>query len=462
LDDRRFHDELLFLKESQFWPRERLEELQLRRLRRLLGNAGTHVPFYRNHFRKQGFEPSDLRRLEDLRGLPTLTKETILEHHRDFLAENVARDSLVYMTTGGSTGNPLKIWMDSRYKACARATTWFHMSVAGFEPGTVSSVRLHGDILPTELVGRGIFWQEAPEDPGKLVMSSYHIDSGTAAEFVNRINQHRPRYLHAFSSAVSLLAGYVEELGLDLDLELSAVFTDSEVLYTEQRTRLERVFGCPVYSTYGHTEGSVLGITTPGSRHIHLVPQVGIAELLDEEGKPVTEPGQRGEIVVTGFYNHVFPFIRYRTRDIGILASMDGHEHNGGRHFVSLKDVEGRVQDYAVDRTGRAVPLAPALFDYNFDWSGIDRFQVYQNRPGRLVFRLVPSSTATEPFSALEERVKTGFHRILNGDFQMEVERWETIPHTHRGKYRYMIQEIDMTETHEIAGILSGGIEDAA
>ena len=38
------------LRESQWWPRDRVEELQARRLRRLVETAA-RVPFYRDRFR---------------------------------------------------------------------------------------------------------------------------------------------------------------------------------------------------------------------------------------------------------------------------------------------------------------------------------------------------------------------------------------------------------------------------
>ena len=55
--------------------RDELEALQLVKLRRLCEWAAARSPFYQRSFRAAGFEPSQLRSLDDLRRLPMLTRE---------------------------------------------------------------------------------------------------------------------------------------------------------------------------------------------------------------------------------------------------------------------------------------------------------------------------------------------------------------------------------------------------
>ena len=50
--------------------RERLEALQLERLRDMLARAYERVPLYRARLREVGFEPGDLKGLDGLAGLP--------------------------------------------------------------------------------------------------------------------------------------------------------------------------------------------------------------------------------------------------------------------------------------------------------------------------------------------------------------------------------------------------------
>ncbi len=55
-----------FLKESQWWPRERLEDYQAGAVRRLIRIASA-VPFYRQQFAAAGVGPDDIRTFADIR-----------------------------------------------------------------------------------------------------------------------------------------------------------------------------------------------------------------------------------------------------------------------------------------------------------------------------------------------------------------------------------------------------------
>ena len=47
------------LEESQWWPLERLRELQNQKLRRLIAHVYQHVPFYRDLMDQRGLAPAD-------------------------------------------------------------------------------------------------------------------------------------------------------------------------------------------------------------------------------------------------------------------------------------------------------------------------------------------------------------------------------------------------------------------
>jgi phenylacetate-CoA ligase len=62
------------MEASQWWTLERLRELQLERLQSLVHSVYERVPYYRDLMRKLGFEPQDVKGLEDLNRFPPLTK----------------------------------------------------------------------------------------------------------------------------------------------------------------------------------------------------------------------------------------------------------------------------------------------------------------------------------------------------------------------------------------------------
>ncbi|MGD8386647.1 MAG: phenylacetate--CoA ligase family protein, partial [Desulfobacteraceae bacterium] len=64
------------LNRTQWWPRERLEALQLERLQRVLQGAYEHTPYWRELMDAQGIRTADIRSLQDLQRFPLLEKQT--------------------------------------------------------------------------------------------------------------------------------------------------------------------------------------------------------------------------------------------------------------------------------------------------------------------------------------------------------------------------------------------------
>lgn len=125
------------LEEFQFhrhWPQERLLEDQLLRLRNLLNDAGTYVPYYREMFKSIGFDPKDFRSLKDLRQLPILDKETVREKgHLFFSQGKVGRRISTH--TSGTTGKALHLKLSVEANQRSYACVWFHYSWVGVRRG---------------------------------------------------------------------------------------------------------------------------------------------------------------------------------------------------------------------------------------------------------------------------------------------------------------------------------------
>ena len=230
------------MEHSQWWPAERLQALQVQRLRSLLTDIGTHVPYYRALFQRLNFDPISVVSLTDLQRLPFLTKADIREH-TDALKHPKAR-GLARFNTGGSSGEPLIFYIgDLRVShdvaAKWRATRWWGVDIGDreivvwgspIELGAQDRVRaLRDRVLRTELLPA-------------FQMSEANLDS-----MVARIRQRSPTMLFGYPSSLSHIARHAEKRCIPMnDLGLKVAFVTSERLYDDQRTVIERIFGCPV------------------------------------------------------------------------------------------------------------------------------------------------------------------------------------------------------------------------
>ncbi|MGH7271443.1 MAG: glycosyltransferase, partial [Polyangiaceae bacterium] len=63
------------LEKTQWLAREERDKSQLESLRALLEHAGRSVPYWRDLFRRVGFDARQVRSVSDLEALPLLTKD---------------------------------------------------------------------------------------------------------------------------------------------------------------------------------------------------------------------------------------------------------------------------------------------------------------------------------------------------------------------------------------------------
>ena len=64
-------------EQNQWWPRDRILELQNERLRQLVRHTCENVPYYRRIFDKRTLKSGDIESVQDLVKLPVLTKHLI-------------------------------------------------------------------------------------------------------------------------------------------------------------------------------------------------------------------------------------------------------------------------------------------------------------------------------------------------------------------------------------------------
>ena len=437
-----FTERVSFLAQSQYWPRERLRELQFRKLQALVRYVGYSVPFYADFLQREGLSWEDFTSLEDLRRFPMIDKKIIQASPDAFRARGADQEQLIHRTTGGSTGTPLTVWADLDFLASDKANTQHYMEVFGLDIFTHRSVRSYGDRIDDALIKKGEFWRL--EEGRKLIMSAYHINRQSAAGYVDAIARHRPRYIHTRPSAIIPLTRYMKEEGLLLPEPIRFIFCDGEYITQGQRRLIEKAFQARLVNIYGHTEGALVGHPCILSDALHFMPQVGILELLDKDGNEVTTPGAKGEMVATGFNNLVFPLIRYRTGDIAVQGDASCPCR---RHYRLIAEVEGRVQDYVVDAEGNLVPLAPAVFNYNdMDWKGIREFKVIQEKPGELILLIEPEPEMHVRGDVALTLLCGKIGAILGSHFRLTAHFVDALPKTAIGKYRYLDQKLDIRE----------------
>ena len=224
-----------------------MQKWQISKIRDLLKHANKTVPYYRKLFKDIGYEPNNFNNLKDLKSIPFITKEIIKNNYDDLISEKYKNADLSFMTTGGSTGDPMKIIMNKEYRSLNHANTRYYLNVAGYRPGENKSIRLHGDYIPEEKINKGEYWNT---EGSRLSMSVHHLTEQTVEIYVDKINKFSPKYIHVYPSALVLINHI--KIKSKISNSIKSIFADSETTYDWQRNLFEEVFKCKVFNTYGH------------------------------------------------------------------------------------------------------------------------------------------------------------------------------------------------------------------
>jgi len=380
-----------FLKESEFWDKEKLEDFQFEQLKALLEHAALNVPYYKKLFSDYGFNPKKVQCLEDVKTLPYLTKETVREKVNDFVATNIHQKELIKATTSGSAGIPLTVYKTREVIEIFHAFQFDLLSGVGFNPGKKTVIFQWKDISMGKKKGLNFL-----RYGNKLILSAAqgNMNNEWMQKYYAMIWTFRPQFISGYVTIILAMAFFIKEQGLYPFNCMKAVFAHSEAIYPWQRRIIEESFGADVFPSYGMHEGVVFGGGCEHTNQYHIYPQYGVTEFIDINGNK-----NNHEIVGTGFGNYAMPFIRYRTMDIGVKGAKTCSICS--RHYPLIESIDGRSYDFLVNKKGQLFPSIISVDSTSF--KNVKQFQFYQDEPGIACLRIVKRKSYSNADTVLLE-----------------------------------------------------------
>jgi phenylacetate-CoA ligase len=368
--------------DSPYWnpktetlDRERLEALQLVKLRRQCEWAAARSPWYRRRFAEERFAPAQLRSLDDLRRVPLLTRD-------DWMASQEAsppygeipvvggEGAIRVHTTSGTTGRgPLRA-LDSRKDWAWIAEMWcYGIWGCGIRPLDTAYVAFgYGSFIG--------FWglHYAMEKVGVL-----NVPGGaqTTEARVLHILDFDATVVAATPTYALRLAQEADQLGVDLrgsNVRRLVLSGEPAGSIPQTKALIEEQWGAKAYDTAGMTEiGTIMVFECeeqPGGTHI--IEDQLIEEVLDPDTLEPVGFGERGERVVTSFGRGTIPLLRYRTGDL--VRRVPASTCRCGRGFdIYEGGILGRVDDMKLIRGTNVYPRAIEAIVREF--AEVDEFQ---------------------------------------------------------------------------------------
>jgi len=415
------------------WTRNQFEAYQAQKLGELLSMA-RRSPYYSSIMAEAGVT-SDEEPFDALRRLPFLSKETLRTRPRDLLTVKSLPPRTLVFKSSGTTGTPSQIYYTPEFHALelaapeARNLRWAGVNYRHRRVmfGVRKVCRVDQDEPP--------FWRFSPTE-NLAYASVYHLSRKALPSYLDFLRSYSPAVVMGYPSALHTLAGYALEHN-DLPARAQAVFTVSETVTPHARQAIEAAWRCNVYDRYGAVEGCVLA-TECSAHQYHVSPEVGIVEILREDGERA-RPGELGHVICTGLQNTLQPLIRYRIGDVARWAVNQNCEC--GRQMPILEAIEGRFEDMCYTDRGEFL-----RFDTVF--KGLDNIreaQVIQMALDRFVIRVVPADGFD---SADVERLRRNM-KLHVGNVRVDVEPVDRIHRTASGKFKAVVCRLSVEERQQ-------------
>ncbi len=424
------------LEESEWWPAETLQHMQLLQLEQLLTHAAKTSPFYHARLRVLAGIPAGGLTLEAFRQIPILCRADLQEHGDAVHSRKPPKDHGKggVIRTSGSTGRPIAVTRNAVTNLFFNALNLRYHTWHGrdFRAVNASIRALRGAQLKAAQDGKGLGWA-----PGYPSGPMFFLDSSEPVrDQLDWLRKVKPRYLVTYPSILRELLQYSNEAGLTPDT-LAEVSTMAEMLDPALRDECLSIWGVPLHDIYSSQEMGLMALECPAERHYHVQSESVLIEVLDDRDQPC-RPGQVGRIVATDLHNFAMPLIRY---EVGDYAEV-GAGCSCGRGLPVLKRVLGRYRNLLVAPDGtRFLPGFTDLVKDVMSKAPVRQAQLIQQTEDSVDFRIVVADTIDQdqeravgdavaavlrPGMAVNIVVVDRFERPKNGKFEDVVCNVET------------------------------------
>jgi phenylacetate-CoA ligase len=414
------------IKKSCALKSDELNKLAIRNLEQLLIYSYKYVPYYRKVFDDAGFDPNKFN-IDDFKTLPVLTKN-IIRNNGDSLTSTEVKKKIM-MKTGGSTGEPLRVYKDIDCRAQDIATQYLAMEFSGyrfiedrFAFFIGGSLGLDKERNISRKLGDFIF--------NRVTLPAFGLNKDNIDYYYNIIVKRKCRYIFAYSSILYHFAHCLSQSNLHFSKgDLKGVFSTAEMLYPERREFIESILKCKVFDFYGSVEVNCIA-SQCRQQNYHILSDAVYLETDNDNN-----------LLITDLKNYAQPIIRYKNGDRILMEDMD-KRCECGLPYPLLKKVLGRTGDliYKINRE----PISNSFFPHLFaKLKSFDSFQIVQNNYDSLYINLVKSAL----FDASEEKVLISkLKEYLGENMDIAINYVEKIPLTKSGKLRITISHIPFND----------------
>ena len=388
----KFNNKLESLLKSQYLSNAELKEYQLIKLKKILRHSFGNVPYYNQLFKEIKFNPRNVSSLEDLKKITPLKKLTLKKNVGfELISKNVNFDKVHKITTSGSTGEPLNLYVDHDQLEWRFANTIRGFFWAGWKPFD-KNIRLWHQNLGLNFI------EELKEKfdaylSNRKFIPAYEFDIKKTENLINDLSKEKNCIVDGYAESFEYIAKIINKKKIKNDFNIKAIISSAQSLTNQSKKNIENFFQTKVYDKYGAREFSGIAFENKEFNGHLINMESYIVELVKISGS-IEKSKNIGEIYITDLNNMVTPLIRYKIGDIAEITNYDLNKCE--LKFDRLGEIEGRVTSIVNLPNGKWMPgtfFAHFFKDYE---SYIDKYQIIQKSMELIEIYIVPTESYNE------------------------------------------------------------------
>lgn len=339
----------IYMPEIECADRDRLESIQLDKLKRQVEYTYTRVPYYKSKMDEMGVAPGDIKTLKDVQKLPFTDKSALRETFPFGMFATDMQDIIELHASSGTTGKPIVVGytrddMDVWSECIARL-----VQMASVMPADRAQMAF----------GYGMFTGGFGLHYGleRLGCMMIPAGSGNTERHIQMIDDYQTTVLIATPSYAMRICEVGEKLGFDWERSsLRVGLFGGEPCPPALKEDIESRMHIICTDNYGLTEVMGPGVSGECLAHRdqqHIAEDHFLWEVIDPQTGEVLPEGEYGELVLTPLDKQGIPVLRYRTHD---LTRVVRQPCECGRTLARMDKVRTRSDDMLIIRGTNVFP----------------------------------------------------------------------------------------------------------
>ncbi len=417
---------------SDILYKEALNDFISQKMTELFLHAYRKTRYYHKCFDQIGLIKDGEVILSNISKLPILTKEIIKKNHQDLKADDYQTRKWFYNSSGGSTGEPIRLIQDDNYSKWGAATNYYYFkNFLNIDEPTVKKVVLWGSERDLFKGSMGLKAKLQNWLLNIVFLNSFRMTEKDIGKYIRTINLFEPEIIRGYAGSLFELCKYAEQKNITL-YRPKIVVSAAENLSEHMRNVIESNFQTKVYNFYGSREVSnIAGECNEGL--LHSFQFWNYIEVVDKNDQPVNE-GEEGRVIVTNLFNYSMPLIRYEIGDMAILGS---EKCSCGHILPTLKKVTGRITDHFILKDGTTVPaefFIHLLGVVCYKEGLFEKFQVIQEDYDKIRIKIVTRKGISSQF---KNDIDTKIKVVMGPECEIIWDIVDDISKTESGKFLY-------------------------